>query len=196
MKRTIVFGMVLAAGGLLAATADAGTIDASAVITAKADGADFDYTITLTNTSGAGNDSIATFWFAWVPGEDFMATSPISVTNPSNWTDVITHFPNTPNNGFAIQFDTTLANALAPGGTEVFEFKSADTPAEIAGNSVFYPTIPVLTSFVYSQGPIKGDGDQFLVTLSSVPEPSSLVLGIIGAVGSLVCWRRRRRATA
>jgi hypothetical protein len=46
---------------MLTASASAETIDASAVITAKPDGSDFDYTISLTNTSGLGNDSIATF---------------------------------------------------------------------------------------------------------------------------------------
>jgi PEP-CTERM motif len=195
MKKTIVFGMVLAAGGLIASAADAGTIDASAAITSQAAGADFDYTITLTNTSGAGNDSIATFWFAWVPGADFMADAPTSVTNPTGWKDVVTHGGST--DGFAIQFDAlTSASFLAPGGSLSFSFVSPDTPAELAGNSVFYPTIPVETSFVYSQGPLKGDGHEFVVNGASVPEPSSLVLWGIGAVGSLVCWRRRRMATA
>jgi PEP-CTERM motif len=195
MKKTIVFGMVLAAGGLIASTADAGTIDANAVITAQADGADFDYTITLTNTSGAGNDSIATFWFAWVPGKDFMADTPISVTNPTGWKDVITHGGST--DGYAIQYDAlTSASFLAPGGSLSFGFVSPDTPAQLAGNSKFFTSIPVLTSFVYSKGPLQGDGHEFVVNGASLPEPSSLILGVIGAFGSLVYWRRRRLATA
>jgi hypothetical protein len=192
MKRIIVFGIVLAAGGLLAAPAGAGAIDASATITATPVGPDFNYTISLTNTGGAGDDSIATFWFAWEPGKDFLASNPISASVPSGWRDVVTH--GGANDGFAIQFDAVApANDLAPGGSLVFGFQSADTPAQIAGNSAFYPTIPALTSFVYSTGPLQGDGDQFIVTPLSVPEPSSLALGILGAVGSLACrWRRRR----
>jgi hypothetical protein len=195
MKRAIAFGMVLAAGGLIVAPADAGTIDASAVITAQADGADFNYTITLTNTSGTGNDSIATFWFAWVPGKDFLATDPLSVSPPSGWKDVITHGGAT--DGYAIQFDAlATTNDLAPGGSLVYSFTSADTPAELLGHSVFFTGFPVLTSFVYSLGPLKGDGAEFVVNGASLPEPSSLVLGIVGAVGSLGCWRHRRRAKA
>ncbi len=71
MKRIIPLGIVLSAIGTFTPSASAGIIDASAVITAKPDGSDFDYTIKLTNTSGLGNDSIATFWFAWVPGAGF-----------------------------------------------------------------------------------------------------------------------------
>jgi PEP-CTERM motif len=197
MKRIILIVVALAATGLLTSIATAGTINASATITATPDGSDFDYTITLTNTSGTGNDNIATFWFAWVPGEDFLATQPISVTNPPGWTDVITHFPDTPTNGYAIQYNAgSAADDLVPGNSLVFAFKSADTPAGLMGNSVFYPTTPVLTSFVYSQGPLQGDGKQFLVTFASVPEPSSLVLGVVGVVGSLALRRLRRGATA
>jgi hypothetical protein len=195
MKKTIVFGMVLAAGGLIGSPADAGTIDASAVITVANDGSAFDYTISLTNTSGVGNDSIATFWFAWVPGKDFMMDPPSSVTNPTGWKDVITHGGST--DGYAIQFDALTASSfLAPGGTLSFSFVSPDSPAELAGNSKFFTSFPVLTSFVYSQGPLKGDGHEFVVNGASLPEPSSLVLGVIGACGSLVCWRRRRRVAA
>lgn len=193
MNRIIVFGIVVAAAGLLAVPADAGIIDASAVITAKADGPNFDYTISLTNTSGAGNDNIATFWFAWVPGADFMPSNPLSVTDPSGWKDVITH--GGASDGYAIQFDALApANDLAPASSLVFDFKSADTPAQLMGNSPFYPTFPVLTSFVYSTGPLRGDGEKILVSFQSVPEPSSLMLGMAAALGSLAWWRLRRRA--
>ena len=77
-----------------------------------------------------------------------------------------------------------------------FGFESADTPAQLMGNSSFYPSFPVLTAFVYSVGPFRGDGDKILVTFATTPEPSSIVLGIVGAIGSLVWWRFRRRAKA
>jgi hypothetical protein len=193
VKRIVFLGIALAAAGLPIADTTAGTINASATITATPDGPDYDYTITLTNTSGAGNDNIGTFWFGWVPGADFLATSPLSVTDPTGWKDTITHGGST--DGYAIQYVAkTSADEIAPGNSLVFGFKSADTPADLMGNSVFYPTTPVLTSFVYSQGPFQGDGLQFTVTFASVPEPSSLVLGIIGVAGSLAFLRLRRRA--
>ena len=199
MKR--IFSVVIALStGLLASPAFAGEISASATISSVPDGANFDYTINLTNTSsGASADPIATFWFSWVPGANFMNTAPISVTTPAGWTDVITNGSAT--DGFAIQFDsTTAANDLAPGASTSFSFVSATTPAQLAGNSPFHSTSPELDAFVYSQGPLKGDGfGAFLVTqvaaVSSVPEPSSLVLGLFGVVTSFgyVQFKNRKK---
>lgn len=195
MSRIFVLGIALVVVGLLAAPAGAaGIIGASAVLTAQADGPNFDYTITLTNTSGAGNDPIGTFWFSWVPGADYLATIPISVTNPTGWTDTITHFPNTPTNGYAIQWvEGDSAAAIAPGSSLVFKFTSVDTPAQIMGNAIFSPGTPVLTSFVYSGTPFQGDSEQFVVASAAVPEPSSLVLGLVAVAGSLAWQRLRRR---
>ena len=193
MKR-ILSAVIVLSTGLLASTSFAGDISASATISSVPDGANFDYTVNLTNTSsGASADPIATFWFSWVPGADFMNTRPISVMTPSGWSDVITNGGAA--DGFAIQFNAnSVANDLAPGGTASFSFVSATTPAELAGNSPFHPT-PELTSFVYSLGPLQGDGfGGFLVSaVSSVPEPSSLVLGLIGVVTSFSYMRFKNR---
>ena len=145
MKRILSVVIALSTG-LLATPVFAGEISASATISSVPDGANFDYTINLTNTSsGASADPIATFWFSWVPGADFMNTAPISVTNPTGWTDVITNGGAT--DGFAIQFDAlSSATDLAPGATTSFSFVSATTPAELAGNSPFHLTEPELTS--------------------------------------------------
>ncbi len=201
MKRIIPLGIILSVLATLTASASAGIIDASAVISETLAGSNWNYTITLTNTSGPGNDSIASFWFAWVPGEDFMNTKPISVTDPTGWTDKITG--GSPGDGYAIQFDSTgavskpITNAdnLAPGNSLTFSFTSATSPSQLMGNSPFYSTTPELTSFVYSTAPLKGDGAEFQVAFASVPEPSSLMLGTVGALGSLVWWRFRRRAS-
>jgi hypothetical protein len=196
MKRILLLGIILAGHELLPQPASvAGTIQADATITATPDGSNFDYTITLTNTSGPGNDGIATLWFSWVPGQDFMPSRPLSVTLPSGWKDVITH--GNGNDGFAIQFDViTTADILAPGGSLTFGFTSADSPAALMGNSPSHPDHPVLTSFVYSQGPLRGDGEQFTAAFASVPEPSSLWLGTCAVAGSLAAWRLRGKRGA
>jgi hypothetical protein len=199
MKRILSVVIALSTG-LLASPTFAGVISASATISSTPDGPNFDYTINLTNTSsGTSADPIATFWFSWVPGANFMNTKPISVTTPSGWSDVITNGGAT--DGFAIQFNAnSLANDLAPGGMTSFSFVSATTPAELAGNSPFHPSTPELTSFVYSQGPLVGDPfGPFLVSaeVSSVPEPSSLVLGLFGVVTSFgyIRFKNRKRIT-
>jgi MYXO-CTERM domain-containing protein len=180
--------------GLAAGPAPAANITADATLTWQADGPNFDYTITL-NNSAASDASIGTFWYAWVPGKDFLATSPISTTSPTGWTALLTHVPNVPTNGVAIQWTTGAAdspNNVAIGGSKVFKFTSADTPAEIAGESVFYPGTPVGLSFVYPGAPFSDAGHSFVV--QSVPEPSSAVLGALGLVSALGLAAGRRRA--
>ena len=45
---------------------------ASATITATPDGENWQYSIKLVDT---GSTTVGTFWFAWVPGEDFLDTN-------------------------------------------------------------------------------------------------------------------------
>ena len=114
------------------------------------------------------------------------------MTNPTGWTSIITHFPNINTNGFAIQWKTST-NAPAPGDDLIFTFKSADTPAQLAGNSPFYPGTPVGTSFVYSGQPLNGDPFEFVV--QSVPEPASMTLALIGGIGVFGAgWLKQSRA--
>ena len=146
------------------------TINASGVISATAAGSITNYTIKLSNASSS-NSGIGTFWYAWVPGKDFLATSPVSVSPPVGWTDNITNMG--AGDGFAIQF---LANSPAydvqPGSSLNFSFTSADSPTSVNGNSVFYPGTPTNTATVYPQGPFSDAGHQFVVTPAPTPTPT------------------------
>lgn len=144
----------------------------------------YNYNISLHNT---GTTPIGTFWFAWIPGQDYMATAPITITNPSTWASTVTGGGGS--NGYAILW--TAGTTIPAGGTlSTFSFTSADAPASFNGNSVFYPTTPVGTSFVYSGGPFSDSGYQFVVTqAAATPEPASLSLL---AIGGLAAVRRRR----
>jgi hypothetical protein len=146
------------------------TISASAVISSTPAGADFNYTIDLTNASSS-NSGIGTFWYAWVPDVDYLATSPITVSPPAGWTDNITN--EGPGDGFAIQFvASSAANDVQPGSSLNFSFTSADSPTSVNGNSVFYPGAPVNTSFVYPQGPFSDAGHEVVVTPAQAPTPT------------------------
>jgi len=191
MKR-ITFLIALGAGVLFTSPVRAGSLDASATISATSAGPYWDYNIALQNL-GSSTDSLQTFWFSWVPGEDFMPTSPLSVSPPTGWTDMITN--GGPTDGFAIQFVTTSAS-LAPGSTLDFSFTSASSPAQIAGDSPFYPGTPVGTFFAYQGTPFVGDSFSSVATfssaVSSVPEPSTLTLALVGGLVWLVGSRARK----
>lgn len=166
-------------------------------ISAQFNGSSYDYSIVLTNTA-ASTVNIGTFWFAWIPAQDYLKTSPLSVTSPAGWVGAITHVPNVATNGYAIQWVAggtgaafNPALAITPGNSLTFGFRSTDTPAEVFGNSIFFNNPPVLTSFVYQGAPFSGEALQFVVR--SVPEPSSLALAGFGALGvAAATWRRRR----
>jgi hypothetical protein len=151
----------------------------------------FAYTISLTDTSAV---NIETFWNAWVPGKDFMAVSPTSIVSPTGWTSAITGGGGT--DGFAIMW-TTSTTPLTPNQTFNFSFDSTVAPAAMNGNSVFYPTTPVETSFIY-QGAAFGDaGNQFIVQpVAAVPEPSAGMLASLGGLGLVAMGAARKRCPA
>ena len=108
MKRVILFGIVFTAG-FLTAPAFAGPLDATGVMSATQVGADWDYTIKLTNT---GTEDIGTFWYSWVPGQGYLPTQPISMTPPTGWVDKLTDGP-PPTDGYSIQAVAGTGFALA-----------------------------------------------------------------------------------
>jgi hypothetical protein len=149
-------------------------------------GGNFDYTIKLTDT-GSGN--LETFWFSWIPGQDFMPVSPTNIVSPTDWTANITGGGGS--DGFAIQWLTSGSSTpapLTPGATDTFTFESTATPSQLLADSSFHPASPVLTAFVYSGAPFSDAGEQFQV----VPEPSTNALFLLGCLATgFVVWRRR-----
>lgn len=142
----------------------------SAVISAEPDGPNFDYTITLTNSSQS-TEVIGTFWYAFSPDpvdpdnapiSDFLATAPISVTPPPGWSAQVSN--DNPSDGFGIIFIAhSLSNDLQPGNALQFKFTSADSPASVNGDSVFHQGTPVGTSWVYPHAAFNAPGQEFVV---------------------------------
>ena len=124
------------------------SITASGVISSTPDGSNYNYTIQLTNSS-TSTEGIGFFWYAWAePGQDYLATKPLSVTAPANWTG--TSMGGGSGDGYSIRFvaNNPTSDLLPPGNSMSFSFTSADTPSSVYGNSTFYPRTPVGTSFV------------------------------------------------
>jgi hypothetical protein len=122
---------------------------------------EWQYSITLTDV---GTTAIGTFWFAWLPGQDLMATRPTTTTNPGGWTHLATG--GGVNDGFAIQWlAASPADRLQPGGHLTgLTFVSMTPPSVMFGNSQPFPGTPTLTSVIYTGAPFSDAGDTFEVT--------------------------------
>ncbi len=193
--------VILLIPGLLAvgaASAVHAQIQADAQLTGQsAGGGLYTYNITLNNL-GSSSSGIQTFWYSWVPGADFLPTSPTSVQAPAGWMSSVQggpyydpygyYYPD----GYSIEF-TTSTTPLNPGSSLTFGFMSTDSPAALAGNSPIFTYYPVGTSYVFSGVGESGLGLQFVV--QSVPEPSSLAL-LTASIGLWSITRRGRRAAA
>jgi hypothetical protein len=162
-------------------------ISASATMTATPNGANWDYDITLHNT---GSVNIETFWFAWIPGYDYLPSSPTVTGTPTSWTTFIENLPNT--NRYSIEFyDTGTSNPLTSGNSSsAFQFTSPDSPTTLQGSGTF--GLPDTYSYIYSGPGESGSLNTiFQIPITTVPEPASFVLAGLGGLAGLMAWRRR-----
>ncbi len=132
--------------------------------------------IILLNNSSSSTSGIGTFWLAWVPGKNLLASPPSSESaspelgGGQGWTYTVTHAG--PGDGYGIQFVAiSAADDVPPGGDQAFGFVSPGAAAAVEGNSVFYPDTPVLSAVVYPQGPGSDEGHPFVLTPFSPPPP-------------------------
>lgn len=151
----------------------------------------YDYSLTLHDT---GSTTIGTFWFAWVPGGDFLNPTPTDVTQPAGWGNNVFTTPQ----GTSLRW-TTTSNLLQAGDSlSGFNFSSTESPGELLGvvPSGTGAGDPITTSFVYIGAPFRDPGQQIVAT-AATPEPGSLGLlatGLLGGAGGL--YRRLRRSSA
>ncbi len=146
----------------------------------------YTYSISLKSN---GTTTVGSFWYAWIPGQDYMHTAPISIVNPTGWHSTVTGGGAT--DGFAIQWAAnSSASYIASGSTlSTFAFTSADDLNSLAGFSTFFPTKRVGTSVVYSGGIFSDLGFTFLVN-TVVPEPAGPISAVL-LVGAALLGRHR-----
>ncbi len=166
-SRVLLSSIVATGGNSNSGSSNTGSSTSAAIVTSGVlsstpSGGDYTYTIALTNSSQS-DTPIGTFWFAWSPGEDYLATIPLSVLPPAGWTDQIVSGGS--GDGYSIEFNASNAsNDIQPGGSLNFSFLSADTPTSVEGNSQYYSGVPVGTSSVYPGAAINDGGYPFVVT--------------------------------
>lgn len=126
------------------------------------------YAGTVNNT---GTATIGTFWFAWIPGQNYMGSAPLSVASPAGWTSLVTH--GSSSDGWGIRWTATSAASFIAPGTSLsgFVFTSNQSAPALSGNSPFYPATPVGTSFLYIGAPFADPGLQIVATI--IPAPVS-----------------------
>jgi len=148
----------------------------------------YTYDMSLTDT---GTTDIGTFWYAWVPGEDFLPATPTDILSPLGWDlNAITGKGNS-TDGKAIRWEATTP--LQPGQTiDGFQFSIAEPPSVIFADTPFYSDTLIDTSTVYQGGPFQGGSDKF-VPAATVPGPASGIT-LLGSLIGMGLKRRRRNA--
>jgi hypothetical protein len=160
--------------------------DASATISAVQAGSDFDYTLTLYNTSiynPAGATQLDSFWFGWTDTGDNLSAAPSSAENSLGWQNRV--------DGNSIQFIGNSSDALGAGQSATFTFVSTENPIAIAtapqGASVAY-----VNGIDFSQN-VTGDSTPVFYTslvFAAVPESTSPALLAVGCLGVIMMMRK------
>jgi hypothetical protein len=132
----------------------------------------YHYQITVNDT---GTTPIGTFWFGWIPDEDFLPSAPSAVQDPSGWTHTITGSNNS-TDGSAIEWVAT-SNPIAAGASlNTFGFTTTDSPSALAANSPTHPASPATTAFVYSGAAFSDAGFQLVATPPAATSASTTTL--------------------
>lgn len=168
--------------GLAASTLSTQAQTATATIFGVQNGGNWDYTITLVNTSSTL--SLNGFWYGWIQFENDLPSDPSSAANSLGWANTL--------DGNSIQYENSTGTALAPGQSATFTFVDVSDPsaitAGISGESVAY------TGGIDASQSVPGDSTGIFSPVLIVPEPSTwglLGVGLMTAAG----FKFRRAST-
>ena len=138
----------------------------------------FSYSLTFSDAAGASSP-IGSVWYAWVPGQFYLPSTPSSASAPNGWTANIS--------ANSVQFiANSAANDIAPGHSlSGFGYQASFSPSQLAAA----PNSGV--SVAYSGGLFSDAGNTFTVQAIAVPEPSPLTLMLCGSAALVLAMSRR-----
>src|ERR1019366_4357301 len=163
----ILLGLLLVAG--IATSVLAQGESASGTISGSGSGP-YTYALSFSNAPSA-TSPVGSVWYAWIPGQFYLPGTPTSASAPTGWAaNIVLN---------SIQFTASSpADYITPGSSlSGFSYQAAFSPAQLAaapnsGDSV-----------AYAGGIESGASFTFTVQPAVVPEPSTLVLLVCGAIG-------------
>jgi hypothetical protein len=166
---------------LVLTTACAGTAWAqgdipSGTITSSGSGP-FSYQLTISDSATA-TSSIGSVWYSWIPDEFFLPGVPTSASTPtgSGWSALV--------DANSIQFvSSSSGDNIQPGQSLTFTFQASFSPATLAGTA----NSELSDAYV---GAIESDPGKIFI-VKAVPEPSSMALFSLGALGLATFGRRK-----
>jgi hypothetical protein len=176
---------LIAAGALAVSTVASHAQGVIATISGVQDGANWDYTITLTDT---GSTQIGNFWYAWTPDTFpffYLPAGTISnISGANGWTGATSEN--------SIQYvDNSSANALNPGDFVKLFYTASFSPTDLANTSNSGRSVAYSGSGTFVEnGASTGD---FTVTPVAAPEPTSLALLGTGLAGLAFIGRRIKK---
>jgi hypothetical protein len=181
IKLTSIRFALAVAGGLAMSVVSTHAQSAMATISGTQAGSDWDYTITLENTSAPGT-SLEGFWYGWIVGDFDLGAVPSNASNSLGWANTV--------DGDSIQFQGGAGDALGAGQSGTFSFESTENPTEITtspqGESVaFTGTIGFNENEAGVSTPV------FSPELVTTPEPSTFAL--LGAGGFVLILMKNRK---
>src|SRR3984885_12788710 len=142
------------------------TPNATASIAVSGSGPEYTYTVTVDNV---GSTTVGTFWFSWIPGQDYMSAPPTSISSPSGWNAQVTPANYSGQTGDAIEWQATgpASDIQSGGSSSSFSFNSTETPAQMAADSPFDGKPETATAVVYTGGALIGNGDTLVATVAA-----------------------------
>jgi hypothetical protein len=168
-RYTISSGAQVAINGLVGTATTVAGLSGISNITNTVSGSTYTYSDTLLNN---GSVPIATYWFAWQPGQNYLPSLPTPAA-PSGWTFTVSGAAG----GYGIEWVT--ATPLQPGQSVTFGFSTADTPAILFGPAASFPSVTVATATI--EGTSTSSGNSITVPASLPQQTASQIFYVQAA---------------